>query len=156
MNRTRKKSPVRPGTKPAAQSRTAGIKPGRNATINGPTIDFRTFASGRGVTTNFIGTASDVLFDDPDFVAAFGLQFDTPAGFAGQPPFPGAEPTEATGWTGTLPASLRTSLPPSTSVSCACWHCCRRSYGPATRTTRARLAFDRLVAQESPVARSTH
>jgi LacI family transcriptional regulator len=34
MNRTRKKSPGRPGTKPPAQSRAAGIKPGRNATIN--------------------------------------------------------------------------------------------------------------------------
>ena len=78
---------------------------GRNATIAGPTIDFRTFLSGRGVTTNFIGQAGDVLFDDVPFITAFGLQFDHPAGYAGQAPFPGAAPTAATGWTGALPAT---------------------------------------------------
>ncbi len=79
---------------------------GRNATIAGPTIDFRTFQSGRGVTTNFTGQAGDVLFDDVPFITAFGLQFDHPAGFAGQAPFPGAAPTPATGWTGALPATF--------------------------------------------------
>ncbi|HSL32609.1 MAG TPA: alkaline phosphatase family protein, partial [Candidatus Limnocylindrales bacterium] len=34
---------------------------GRNASIQGPTIDFRSFLSGRGVATNFIGSAGDVL-----------------------------------------------------------------------------------------------
>ena len=77
---------------------------GRNATINGPTIDYQTFHSGRGVATNFIGGPDDELFDDPGFVAAFGLQFDTPAGFGAQAPFPQAEPTAATGWTN-VPAS---------------------------------------------------
>ena len=72
---------------------------GRNATIAGPTIDFQTFHSGRGVATNFIGTATDPLFDDPAFIASFGLQFDTPAGHAGQAPFPDAMPTPAIGWT---------------------------------------------------------
>jgi 2',3'-cyclic-nucleotide 2'-phosphodiesterase (5'-nucleotidase family) len=72
---------------------------GRNATIDGPTIDYRGFFSGRGVATNFIGGPGDALFDDPSFVSAFGLQFDHPAGFAGQAPFPGAEPTPASGWT---------------------------------------------------------
>ena len=72
---------------------------GRNATINGPTIDFQSFLSGRGVATNFIGTSTDPLFDDAAFIASFGLQFDTPAGYAGQAPFPGAAPTDATGWT---------------------------------------------------------
>jgi 2',3'-cyclic-nucleotide 2'-phosphodiesterase (5'-nucleotidase family) len=72
---------------------------GRNANINGPTIDFQAFASGRGVATNFIGTSTEPLFDDAAFIASFGLQFDTPAGYAGQAPFPGAEPTNATGWT---------------------------------------------------------
>jgi 2',3'-cyclic-nucleotide 2'-phosphodiesterase (5'-nucleotidase family)/predicted AlkP superfamily phosphohydrolase/phosphomutase len=86
-----------------AQAEWAG---GRNATIDGPTIDFHTFLSGRGVATNFIGTAGDVLFDDAAFIAAFGLQFDTPAGYAGQAPFPAAAPTPATGWTGNLPASF--------------------------------------------------
>ena len=32
---------------------------GRNATIHGPTIDFQSFFSGRGVATNFIGNAGD-------------------------------------------------------------------------------------------------
>ncbi|HEX5968103.1 MAG TPA: alkaline phosphatase family protein, partial [Intrasporangium sp.] len=72
---------------------------GRGATINGPTIDFRTFHSGRGVATNFIGSAGDELFDDAAFIASFGLQFDHPDGFAGQPPFAGADPAPASGWT---------------------------------------------------------
>ena len=76
---------------------------GRNATIQGPTIDFRSFFSGRGVATNFIGKAGDPLFDDVPFIQSFGLQFDHPSGHAGQAPFPGAAPTPATGWTGSLP-----------------------------------------------------
>ena len=51
---------------------------GRNATIQGPTIDFQSFFSGRGVATNFIGAAGEPLFDDAPFIAAFGLQFDHP------------------------------------------------------------------------------
>jgi 2',3'-cyclic-nucleotide 2'-phosphodiesterase (5'-nucleotidase family) len=78
---------------------------GRNASIQGPTIDFRTFASGRGVATNFVGGPSDPLFDDASFITAFGLQFDTPAGYAGQAPFAGAAPAPATGWTN-VPASF--------------------------------------------------
>ena len=76
---------------------------GRNATTQGPTIDFRAFFSGRGVATNFIGEAGEPLFDDVPFIQSFGLQFDHPAGHAGQPPFPGAAPTPATGWSGSLP-----------------------------------------------------
>ena len=53
---------------------------GRNATTQGPTIDFRPFFSGRGVATNFIGTPATSLFDDVPFITAFGLQFDHPAG----------------------------------------------------------------------------
>ncbi len=79
---------------------------GRNATIQGPTIDFRSFFSGRGVATNFIGSAGDELFDDVPFITAFGLQFDHPAGYAGQAPFPGAAPVPATGWSGALPATF--------------------------------------------------
>jgi 2',3'-cyclic-nucleotide 2'-phosphodiesterase (5'-nucleotidase family) len=78
---------------------------GRNATIQGPTIDFRTFFSGRGVTTNFIGKVGEPLFDDAPFIAAFGLQFDHPAGYAGQAPFPAAAPTPAVGWSGSLPTT---------------------------------------------------
>ncbi len=83
---------------------------GRNATIQGPTIDFQSFFSGRGVATNFIGKAGDVLFDDAPFIAAFGLQFDHPSGYAGQPAFPAAAPTPATGWTGTLPATFSPAM----------------------------------------------
>ena len=79
---------------------------GRNASINGPTIDFRSFFSGRGVATNFIGGAGDSLFDDVPFIQAFGLQFDHPSGYAGQAPFPAAAPTAASGWTGALPATF--------------------------------------------------
>ena len=76
---------------------------GRNATIAGPTIDFQSFFSGRGVATNFIGTAGEPLFDNAANIAAFGLQFDHPAGYAGQAAYAGANPTPAVGWTGSLP-----------------------------------------------------
>jgi 2',3'-cyclic-nucleotide 2'-phosphodiesterase (5'-nucleotidase family) len=66
---------------------------GRNASINGPTVDFRGFFSGRGVVTNYI-----VPTDDPAFTRSFGLQFDHPDGFAGNAPFPAAAPSPATGW----------------------------------------------------------
>ena len=72
---------------------------GRNATINGPTIDYEAFFSGRGVATNFIGHTGDALFDNEANVRSFGLQFDTPAGFAGNAPFPAGAPSAAAGWT---------------------------------------------------------
>ncbi|MBK8048135.1 MAG: alkaline phosphatase family protein [Anaerolineales bacterium] len=78
------------GGKKVVQFEWAG---GRGGVINGPTVDFRTFYSGRGVSTNYISPT-----DDAAFVAAFGLQFDHPAGFAGQAPFAGATPVDATGW----------------------------------------------------------
>ncbi len=52
------------------------------------------------MVTNYISPT-----DDAAFTAAFGLQFDHPAGFAGQAPFPGASPAPATGWTD-VPASF--------------------------------------------------
>ena len=67
---------------------------GRGGAINGPTLDFRNFRSGRGVATNYIAPE-----DSPQFTASFGLQFDHPAGFAGNTPFPQAAPSPATGWT---------------------------------------------------------
>jgi 2',3'-cyclic-nucleotide 2'-phosphodiesterase (5'-nucleotidase family) len=69
---------------------------GRVGVIDGPTVDYRSFFSGRGVATNYISPT-----DDPAFVAAFFLQFDHPAGFAGQPPFPEANPSDASGWSNT-------------------------------------------------------
>jgi 2',3'-cyclic-nucleotide 2'-phosphodiesterase (5'-nucleotidase family) len=83
---------------------------GRNASIQGPTIDFNSFHSGRGVATNFHGSAGAVLFDDPAFIASFGLQFDHPDGYAGQAPFPGAAPTPASGWSGSLPATYSPAM----------------------------------------------
>jgi 2',3'-cyclic-nucleotide 2'-phosphodiesterase (5'-nucleotidase family) len=78
------------GGKRVAQVEWAG---GRSGTTSGPTVDYRGFYSGRGVATNFISPT-----DNPTFTASFGLQFDHPAGFAGQPAFPGAAPLPASGW----------------------------------------------------------
>ena len=89
------------GGKKVAQIEWAG---GRNGTIQGPTVDFRAFFSGRGVATNYISPN-----DLPNFVASFGLQFDHPAGFAGQLPFPAAAPVAATGWTN-VPVSYSTAM----------------------------------------------
>jgi len=78
------------GGKKVVQFEFAG---GRNGVTQGPTVDYRTFLSGRGVATNYIAPA-----DNAAFTASFGLQFDHPAGFAGQPPFAAAAPAPATGW----------------------------------------------------------
>jgi len=72
---------------------------GRSGATLGPTVDSRSLASGRGVATNYVGPD-----DRADLVAAFGLQFDHPAGFAGQAPFAGAAPAPASGWSN-VPAS---------------------------------------------------
>ncbi len=56
------------GRKRVIQMEWAG---GRNGVITGPTVDFRTFLSGRGVTTNFVSPS-----DRPALIAAFGLQYD--------------------------------------------------------------------------------
>ena len=72
------------GGKKVAQIEWAG---GRSGAINGPTLDFRNFRSGRGVATNYISPT-----DSATFTAAFGLQFDHPTGFAGQAAFPQAMP----------------------------------------------------------------
>jgi 2',3'-cyclic-nucleotide 2'-phosphodiesterase (5'-nucleotidase family) len=78
---------------------------GANATIQGPTIDYQSFFSGRGVATNYV-SPSDIAAN----VAAFGLQYDHPAGYAGQAPYPQAAPTPATGWTGALPATYSPAM----------------------------------------------
>jgi hypothetical protein len=84
------------GGKKVAQIEWAG---GRSGPIQGPTLDFRYFRSGRGVATNYIAPT-----DLEGLTRSFGLQFDHPAGFAGNAPFPQANPTDATGWTN-VPAS---------------------------------------------------
>ena len=68
------------GGKKVIQMEWAG---GRNGVINGPTVDFRTFHSGRGVTTNY-QSESDRL----NLITSFGLQYDK------------VQPTDAAGWTG--------------------------------------------------------
>ena len=78
------------GGKKVAQIEWAG---GRSGAIAGPTLDYRNFRSGRGVATNYIAPN-----DSASFTASFGLQFDHPAGFAGQAPFAQAAPTPASGW----------------------------------------------------------
>jgi 2',3'-cyclic-nucleotide 2'-phosphodiesterase (5'-nucleotidase family) len=80
------------GGKKVAQIEWAG---GRSGTIAGPTVDFRNFFSGRGVASNYITST-----DSPSMVSSLGLQFDHPAGFAGQAPFAAAAPAPASGWTG--------------------------------------------------------
>jgi Type I phosphodiesterase / nucleotide pyrophosphatase len=54
--------------KKVAQIEWAG---GRSGVINGPTLDFRNFRSGRGVVTNYVSPA-----DIPSNITAFGLQYD--------------------------------------------------------------------------------
>ena len=61
---------------------------GRIGAIDGPTLDFRAFLSGRGVSTNYVAPT-----DDPAFIAAFGLQYDQR--FA---PPSRAAPVAAAGW----------------------------------------------------------
>ncbi|MDA0167871.1 alkaline phosphatase family protein [Solirubrobacter taibaiensis] len=80
------------GGKKVAQIEWVG---GRSGVINGPTVDYRSFLSGRGVATNYISPT-----DNEAFTRSFGVQFDHPAGYAGNAPFPGAAPAPATGWTG--------------------------------------------------------
>jgi 2',3'-cyclic-nucleotide 2'-phosphodiesterase (5'-nucleotidase family) len=89
------------GGKKVAQIEWTG---GANAAINGPTVDYVNFLSGRGVATNYISPS-----DNATLVASFGLQFDHPAGFAGQAPFAGANPVAASGWTNT-PASYSPAM----------------------------------------------
>ena len=68
------------GGKKVAQIEWAG---GRSGSINGPTLDYRNFFSGRGVATNYVAPTDNLAF-----ATSLGLQFD-------QTP-----PTDATGWTG--------------------------------------------------------
>src|SRR4051794_5407930 len=73
------------GGKKVAQIEWAG---GRSGAIQGPTLDFRSFFSGRGVTTNYTSTT-----DIPANIAAFGVQYDK------------TDPVDAAGWTA-VPASF--------------------------------------------------
>src|SRR5512141_1159460 len=78
------------GGKKVAQIEWAG---GRVGAINGPTIDYITFLSGRGVATNYIGPA-----DNGTFVASFRSQCAHPSRFAGLAPSAGAAPANPSVW----------------------------------------------------------
>jgi 2',3'-cyclic-nucleotide 2'-phosphodiesterase (5'-nucleotidase family) len=87
---------------------------GRDAPINGPIVDFRSFVSGRGVVTNYLEQAP---LDDGPFIQAFGLQFDTnldhpglpnTGAFVPDPQYAGTKTASQMGWTN-LPES---NLPP--------------------------------------------
>src|SRR3954454_22662756 len=67
------------GGKKVAQLEWAG---GRSGSINGPTLDYRNFRSGRGGGTKFVSPS-----DNAAFIASFGLQYDQTA------------PANATCWT---------------------------------------------------------
>ena len=89
------------GGKKVAQVEFSG---GAEMSIQGPTVDYRRFFSGRGVATNYISAS-----DDAAFTASLGLQFDHPAGFGSFAPFPDAGPSAATGWTH-VPASYSPAM----------------------------------------------
>jgi 2',3'-cyclic-nucleotide 2'-phosphodiesterase (5'-nucleotidase family) len=72
------------GGKKVAQIEWAG---GRSGSIQGPTLDFRNFRSGRGVVTNYVAPT-----DNLPFAATLGVQFDQ------------AAPADATGWTDVPPS----------------------------------------------------
>ena len=67
------------GGQKVAQIEWAG---GRSGSINGPTLDFRNFRSGRGVVTNYTAPPDNLAF-----AAQLGVQFDR------------ADPAAAAGWT---------------------------------------------------------
>ena len=68
---------------------------GRNATINGPTIDFQTFFSGRGVATNFIGTSADAALRRRRVHLGPRPAVRPPRRLRGPGGLPGAAPTDA-------------------------------------------------------------
>ena len=94
-------SAERAGLKVAQVEWAGGIQ----AATTGPTIDFRSFFSGRGVATNYIAGPGDPQLDSAAFIAQFGLQFDHPAGYANQPAFPAAAPSPATDWVNVPPSN---------------------------------------------------
>ena len=81
---------------------------GRNASINGPTIDFQTFLSGRGVATNFIGGAATSCSTTPASSPRSGSSSTTPTGTPARRRSP-------------APSRLRPRAGPT----------CRRRYSPA-------------------------
>lgn len=93
---------------------------GRDAPIRGPIVDFRSFLSGRGVTTNYLEAAP---LDDAGFISSFGLQFDSNVDHPGlsntasdglwapDPLYSGEQTAASLGWQG-LKELPKSSLPP--------------------------------------------
>ena len=94
------------GGKKVAQIEWAG---GRSGAINGPTLDFRNFRSGRGVATNYIAPE-----DSASFTRSFGLQFDHPSGLRRQRAVPAGRARR------TRPAGPTCRAPTARPRRCAC------------------------------------
>ena len=142
------------GGKKVAQIEWAG---GRNGAIDGPTLDFRNFRSGRGVATNYIAPTDLAERSSPSFGAAV-----RPPGRVRRPAaVPAGRADAATGWTD-VPASFspakemrlrvldgrRRQVRPqrlhlrqqATTTRRATTACCSRA--PRTATTRRRPASE--------------
>ena len=131
------------GGKKVAQIEWAG---GRSGAIDGPTIDFRQFVSGRGVATNYIADT-----DLANFVQSFGLQFDHPAGFAGQPGFAQAAPSAGH----RLDRTCRARTARRRRCACACSTSASTSTASTpTSTTAATTAGPAMTASCSPPPRT--
>ncbi len=97
---------------------------GRNASIQGPTIDFQSFLSGRGVATNFIGGSGRGPFDDAPSSPASGSSSTIRPAYASSAPFPGR--TDGGDEAGQAPSLLPT-VPP--------WRCASASSISAPTST---------------------
>ena len=89
---------------------------GRNAVDPGPDHRLPDASSPAAASPRTSSAPGDALFDDVPFIRAFGLQFDHPAGFAGQAPY-------AAGRTGTARRAGPTSRPRTARprrCACAC------------------------------------
>ena len=96
------RSPSRPsaaGSRSPRSSGPAGATPPSRARRSTSSRSSPAAASRRTSSAS----AGEPLFDDAPFIAAFGLQFDHPAGYAGQAPFPGAAPDAGDRLDRTLP-----------------------------------------------------
>lgn len=128
-------SAERAGLKVAQVEWAGGIQ----AAVNGPTVDFRSFFSGRGVATNYISAS-----DNEAFTRSFGLQFDHPAGYAGNLPFAQAAPAPATGWT-----NVPTSFSPAMEMRLRVLDAGTDKYGLNAylydSTNNGRVGYDRVL-----------
>ena len=127
--------------KKVAQVEFAG---GRSGAINGPTVDFRTFASGRGIATNYTAPG-----DAAAFVQSLGLHTTTPRASPARPPSPAPPPRRPPGGP---------TCPPRTARPGRC-ACASSTSGPTstastpTSTTRPTTAAPTTTGCCSPARR---